>query len=67
MSKHISDEEIRTLLLFSNEYTAARERMEAAARLEQQYLAQLRIKYGLDDTWVCNDVLDGFVQMEAAA
>ena len=59
----LSDDEIRMLLLLTDHYQAAQIRAQMASEINDQYQAQLRLKYGLDEGWVCLDALTGFVKV----
>lgn len=60
MTQPLTDDEIRTLILITDQYQAAQIRAQVARELNEQYQAQLRRKYGLDDSWLCTDALAGF-------
>lgn len=61
----LTTDEIRTTLMVVNQFRTAQARLLMAQELEAEYMAQLREKYGLDESWICLDVFLGFEKLEA--
>lgn len=57
----LTADEIRAGIMIITKTREAQARLMMAQEMQVEYLAQLSTKYGLDGTWVCNDLLDGFV------
>lgn len=60
----LTDDEVRVLEMFGRQFQAAQMQAAMAANFEAEYLSHLRGKYGLDNTWVCQDTAQGFVKLE---
>jgi len=59
----LTPDEIRTAMMIVSHYQTAQARVQMAREMEAEFMAQLRAKYELDDSWVCNDLLTGFEQV----
>lgn len=60
----LSPDEIRTAWGYRDKFLEARARATLATEMEAEYFNQLRAKYDLDETWVCNDLLNGFERVK---
>lgn len=56
-------EEVRVLMSFIDQATAARARIAMAKELQDEYISRLRLKYGLGAEWILSDLLVGFVKL----
>jgi hypothetical protein len=61
----LTESEIKMVDALTKKFIAARERVNTILELNEEYMNVLRTKYGLDDTWVCNDMLTGFEKIGA--
>jgi hypothetical protein len=61
----LTTDEINTTLMIVNQFRTAQARLLMAQELEAEYMAQLREKYGLDESWICLNVFQGFEKLEA--
>ena len=57
--------EIKMIDALTKKFIAAQERVQTTIELNEEYMNVLRSKYGLDNTWTCNDMLTGFEKIEA--
>ncbi len=62
----LTADEMRVTWMIVGKFREAQARLTMAQEMEAEHMTLLRAKYGLDESWVCNDLLDGFVKMEDA-
>lgn len=63
----LTADEIRTAQMIVSKFREAQARVAMAQEMEAEYMTQLRAKYGLNESWTCYDLLDGFVTATLAA